>query len=99
MPISINITKDSRKIFFCKYCRCHDKEYKVTGRFQRIYPKPPPDYVGENTKSIAESNQLWKQMIRHWIWRLQRAATTTNFGGAPDCSDSRGRVTSAEETR
>jgi len=80
MPISVNIAKNSRKSFSANINGAMIKNIKQREDIR----KPPPDYVRGNSKSIAKSNRLWKQMNRYWIWRFQRAATAEKFGGAPE---------------
>ena len=54
MTITVNIAKNSRKIFFRKI----DGAMMNNMKQREDIRKPPSDYMGENSKWIAESNQL-----------------------------------------
>ena len=84
MSISVNIAKNLRKSFSANIDGTMIKNIMQREDFREDNANLPRTTWGENTKSIAESNRLWKQMIRYWIWRFQRAATAAKFGGAPD---------------
>ena len=59
MAITINITKNSRKVFFSKDGWCHNEQYEVEERNTQI----SPGLRGGKPNEIAESNPQVAQMI------------------------------------
>ena len=52
MAITMNITKEPRKIFLSKYSESH--EVKFEGKERKL--QTSPEYVGGNQDQIAQSN-------------------------------------------